>query len=450
MADEPQTVPDTTADVQHVPTASEPTDTPTSSATLSSNSSATTVSSRRSATAPRQTTVSSPRRISLLVVAFALIVSLGMGFLGGWIGAAGRENSSVLSGTSTASQQKIVASESQLISSIAKTVGPSVVSVDVVGQTAASDSLNYFGFGGQSQTQQTEAAGTGIIIASDGLIVTNRHVVPAGTTSVSVTLSDGTQFDNVKVVGRTSDSDSLDIAFLKINDTKGHKLTPAEIGDSSKTQVGDVVVAIGNALGQFNNTVTSGIISGYGRSVQAGDSSGTSVENLNDLFQTDAAINEGNSGGPLVNASGQVIGINTAISGQGQNIGFAIPINDVNGLIKQVLSTGKFERPYLGVRYIPLTAAIAKQLNLSATQGAYVAPATDGGDSPIISGSPADKAGIQEKDIVTAVDGTKIDQANSLTSLVGRKAVGDSVKLTVIRDGKTISLSVTVGSAPTN
>lgn len=411
-----------------------------------STTSATSVSSRQPLSGSRAS--AGLRRHRYLATALLLLVSLATGFAGGWLGASDHENASSLTGTTTASQQRVVASESQLISSIAKNVGPSVVSVTDT-QTTTTDTPDVFGFSTPS-TQQGEAAGTGIIISSDGLIVTNRHVVPSGSSDVKVTLSDGTEFDDVSVVGRTSDSDSLDVAFLKINDTKGKKLTPAEIGDSSKVQVGDVVVAIGNALGQFNNTVTSGIISGYGRSVQAGDETGSSVENLNDLFQTDAAINQGNSGGPLVNTSGQVIGINTAVSGEGQNIGFAIPINDLNGLIKQVLSTGKFQRPYLGVKYIPLTASVAKQLNLSVTQGAYVQPASDGGSSPVISDSPAEKAGVKEGDIITAVDGTKIDQSHSLTSLVGRKAVGDSVKLTIIRDGKTITLTATVGAAPSD
>ena len=408
----------------------------------------TSVSSRLSPTAPRSQVGSGKlRRSKFLLVTLGLIVSLAAGFLGGWLGASGHDNASALNGSSLSSQQRVVASESQLIASIAKNVGPSVVSVNVISQSAAGPTDF---FGNSAPSRQQEAAGTGIIISSDGLIVTNRHVVPAGSTNVSVTLSDGTQFDNVKVIGRTNNSDSLDIAFLKIDDIKGHKLTPAEIGDSSKVQIGDVVVAIGNALGQFNNTVTSGIISGFGRSVQAGDETGASVENLNDLFQTDAAINPGNSGGPLVNISGQIIGINTAVSGQGQNIGFAIPINDVNGLIKQVLSTGKFERSYLGVHYIPLTTAAAKQFNLTTNHGAYVVPSADGSNPAIVPDSPAAKAGIKEKDIIIEVDGTNIDQSHSLTSLVGRKSVGDSVKLTILRDGKTISLTASVGAAPQN
>ncbi|MDB5182159.1 MAG: putative HtrA2 peptidase, partial [Candidatus Saccharibacteria bacterium] len=233
-----------------------------------------------------------------------------------------------------------------------------------------------------------------------------------------------------------------------INDRKGHKLTPAEIGDSSKVQVGDTVVAIGNALGQFENTVTSGIISGYGRSVVASDSGGDSAENLDDLFQTDAAINQGNSGGPLVNTEGKVIGINTAVSGEGQNLGFAIPINDVNGLIKQVLSSGKFERPYLGVRYVRLTPDVAKQYKLNVDRGAFVLPSTDPAQPSVLPDSPADKAGIRSEDIITAIGNTKIDEKNSLTSLIGQHAVGDKVQLSVLRDGKTIKLNIELAAMP--
>src|SRR5581483_11700401 len=191
---------------------------------------------------------------------------------------------------------------------------------------------------------------------------TNRHVVPADTTAVNVTLSDGTTFDNVQVIGRTGDSSPQDVAFLKIGDLKGKKLVPVTLGDSSRMQVGDEVIAIGNALGQFQNTVTTGIISGYGRDVTAGDQSGAqATENLTDLFQTDAAINQGNSGGPLVNINGEVIGINTAVASDAQNIGFAQPINDLKALISSVLSNGKLQQPYLGVRYVSLTNDLAKE-----------------------------------------------------------------------------------------
>lgn len=368
------------------------------------------------------------------------------GFSGAWLE---NHNQSGIINTSVGTQKKVVTSESQLISQIAKTVGPSVVSVNV--NITSDSSQSGFGLFGFSQPEQEQAAGTGIIIDSSGLIVTNRHVVPAGTTNVSVTLSDGTELKDVSVVGRTSESDSLDIAFLKINNAEGHKLTPAALGDSSTVQVGDDVVAIGNALGQFQNTVTSGIISGYGRSVQASDSSGTSsAENLDDLFQTDAAINEGNSGGPLVNLNGQVIGINTAVAGNAQNIGFSIPINDVKGLIEQVVKTGKFARPYLGVRYIPLTADVANEFGLSVQHGAFIAPSSDPSSPSVVPGSPADNAGLKVQDIITQVEGTNVDQTHSLTSLLSSHVPGDRVDLTVVRGSQTLHISVTLGTAPTS
>jgi S1-C subfamily serine protease len=388
-------------------------------------------------------------RIGAVLVLFVL-ASLLSGFGGAWLEMRNGHDNLIVGGT-LSNQKKIVTSQSQLISQIAKTVGPSVVSVNVdISNDSSSQDQSGFGLFGFSQPEDEQAAGTGIIISSSGLIITNRHVVPDGTTSVSVTLSDGTELKNVSVIGRTSDSDSLDVAFLKINDAQGHKLTPAAIGDSSTVQVGDNVVAIGNALGQFQNTVTSGIISGYGRSVQATDSSGdaSSAENLDDLFQTDAAINEGNSGGPLVNLNGQVIGINTATAGDAQNIGFAIPINDVRGLITQVLKTGKFARPYLGVAYIPLTADVANEYNLSVQNGAFIAPSSDPTSPSVISGSPAASAGLQTNDVITAVNGTNIDQTHSLTSLLDQHQPGDKITLTILRGSKTLSLDVTLGSMP--
>jgi serine protease Do len=387
------------------------------------------------------------RRAPILAVIFAILVSMASGFLGGWLGADRNKDQAT---SSFAANQKVVTSQSQLITRIAKSVGPSVVSVNVTGQTAA-PAQSFYGFGISGGTQTQQSAGTGIIIARN-LVLTNRHVVPVGTTSVSITLADGTQLDNVQVLGRTNASDTLDVAVLKLSDTKGHTLAPATIGDSSKMQVGDSVIAIGNALGQFQNTVTSGIISGYGRTVQAGDGSSLSTsntENLADLFQTDAAINEGNSGGPLVNSSGQVIGINTATASNAQSIGFAIPINDVSGLIKEVIASGKFERPYLGVQYVSLTDDAAKQLNISQTRGAYIVPSS-GGQPSIISGSPANKAGLQEKDIITAADGTAVDATHSLTSLLSQHQVGDKITLTVIRGSDTKHIDVTLAAAPSS
>lgn len=376
-----------------------------------------------------------------LAVVLLLLACLSFGFLGGWLGSKNRQNQTTSDGLSQASQQ-IVSSESELISQIAKNVGPSVVSIDV---TSQQQQVNFFG---QGREVEQQSAGTGIIISESGYIVTNRHVIDATTTSVSVTLSDGTKLDDVEVVGRTSDSDTLDIAFLKVKDTKGKKLTPAKLGDSSKMEVGDKVVAIGNALGQFQNTVTAGILSGYGRSIEASSSSGNDAETLQNLFQTDASINEGNSGGPLVNMNGEVIGINTAVaSGTAENIGFAIPINDVQGLVKSVLDKGKLERPYLGVRYVSLNDNYAYEFNLDQKRGAYIAPNASG--TSIIAGSPAEKAGLKEKDIITKVNGTAVDENHSLTSLLGNKAVGEQVELTIVRDGKEQVIKVTLGAMPT-
>lgn len=386
------------------------------------------------------------RRAGIGFIVGVVVLAGLAGYGGSWLQ---DHNGGLITG-SVGNEKKIVTSQSQLISQIARTVGPSVVSVNVAISSSGDSSGSGFGLYGFSQPEQEQAAGTGIIISSDGLIVTNRHVVPNGTTSVNVTLSDGTELKNVSVVGRTSDSDTLDIAFLKINNANGHKLSPATLGDSSSVQVGDDVVAIGNALGQFQNTVTSGIISGYGRSVQAGSSSGdsSSGENLVDLFQTDAAINEGNSGGPLVNLNGQVIGINTAIAGGAQNIGFAIPINDVKGSIDQVVKTGQFSRPYLGVQYVQLTADLADEFNLKVRNGAFIAPSNDPSNPSVIAGSPAAQAGLRTNDVITQVNGTNIDQTHSLTALLAQHKPGDKINLIVLRDGKTIHISVALGTAP--
>jgi serine protease Do len=373
------------------------------------------------------------RRTQILAVVALMFISTAMGFLGGWIGAEGRISNG---GLSQSAEQKIVSTEGDLISSIAKDVGPSVVSIDV------SETVRQESFFGPQEVERA-SAGTGFII-EDNVIVTNRHVIPRNVSEVSITLSDGTVLTGVEVLGRTQPSDPLDVAFLKVKDTKGKKLQPVKLGDSTKMEVGDKVVAIGNALGQFQNTVTTGIISGYSRSVEALGENGT--ESLQNLFQTDAAINQGNSGGPLVNMSGEVIGINTAVAADSENIGFAIPINDVKGLIDTVAETGKLERPYLGVRFVSVNDDFAYEYNLPVKRGAYIAPSQNG--SSIIKGSPAEKAGLKEKDIIIKVNDTVIDEANSLTSVLGRSRVGDTVTLTISRDGQEQTVEVKLEAVP--
>lgn len=374
------------------------------------------------------------------LILVGLIIATIVGFAGGWLGSAFQQNG-FSSSNNTEQAKQIFQDESQLISSIVKEVGPSVVSVNVTRQAAQRD------FFGNTRTTEQESAGTGFIISDKGDILTNRHVVPANATSVSVTLSDGTTLDNVEVVSRTADSDPLDIAFLRVRDAKGKTLKPVKLGDSNKMEVGYKVIAIGNALGQFQNSVTTGIISGYGRSVQAIGSS-NEVENLQNLFQTDAAINQGNSGGPLVNADGEVIGINTAVAGDGaENIGFAIPINDVSGIVKSVLNKGKIERPFLGVRYVSITEDYATQNNLSVKSGAYLAPNPDG-QPAVIPGGPAAAAGLKQGDIIVKVNDQAIDEKNNLTSALAQYNVGDTVKVTYLRDGQEQTAEVTLGIAP--
>ncbi len=346
-----------------------------------------------------------------------LFFALVAGFVGGWAGS----RSDTRLGTNTSTQEKIqvVSSESQLISQIAKEVGQSVVSINV----SANAGVDFFG-----GVVQQQGAGTGMIISSDGYIMTNRHVVANGTTSVSVTTSDGTKYDDVEIIGRDT---ANDIAFLKVKNPKDFKAV--KLGDSTKVQVGDKVIAIGNAQGQFQNTVTSGIISGIGRDITAGDSSGDS-EPLRNLIQTDAAINQGNSGGPLVSLNGEVIGMNTAVAGSAENLGFAIPITDAQGIIKTVLEKGRIIRPYLGVRYVVITDDIAYEYNLPVKRGAYLAPSR--GQTVVLPDSPAAKAGLKEKDIITKIGDTAIDEKTSLTTALSKYQVGDTVKVTINRDGK--------------
>jgi S1-C subfamily serine protease len=307
------------------------------------------------------------------------------------------------------------------------------VSESVVSIVTSVVATSYFG-----QSYTSEAAGTGIIVTEDGYILTNKHVIE-GATSISVVLDDGTTYKNVEIAA----VDPLnDVAFLKIKDVSD--LKAATLGDSKTISVGQQVIAIGNALGQYQNSVTSGIISGTGRSLTATDSTGSMSENLSDMIQTDAAINSGNSGGPLVNAAGEVIGINTATSSTAENMGFAIPISSVKGMLTQLKESGKASRAYVGVYSIEITPEVMKTYNLPVSEGVYLYNSST--YSAIISGSPAEKAGLKNKDIVTAINGVKIGSKGSLSSLVGEYQPGDTIQLTVIREGKEIAVNITLGA----
>ena len=313
-----------------------------------------------------------------------------------------KNNNSIFDGNQTTVQTEAS------IAKVAAEVSPSVVSI-----STKTDNL----------LTTRQGAGTGIIMSEDGYVVTNKHVVK-NSTSATVTTSDGVIYDQVEIVG----GDPLnDVAFLKIKNAS--KLKPAQLGDSSSLQIGQSVLTIGNTLGEYQNTVTSGIVSGLGRPIAAATQSGSSAESLTDLVQTDAAINPGNSGGPLVNMAGQVIGINTAIVNNAQGIGFAIPINAIKGILDGVLQHGKVERAYLGVRYTDITPALAKQKRLDVRRGALADA------SGVEAGSPASKAGVKGGDIITKVGDLIVGQHGGVSSLIAQYRPGDEVEITLLRDG---------------
>ena len=262
--------------------------------------------------------------------------------------------------------------------------------------------------------------GTGFIISEDGLIVTNKHVVSDTEAKYRVVVGK----DEVLEVKEIYRDPVTDLAILKV-EKKG--LKPVRLGDSDKLKVGQTVIAIGTALGEFRSTVTKGVISGLGRGITAGGPFEGS-EKLDNVIQTDAAINPGNSGGPLLNSSGEVIGVNVAVSQAGQNIGFALPINLVRDSINNFKTTGEFERPYLGVSY----RMISKQAALlnEVPQGAYV--------QEVIVGSPAEKVGIKLGDIITEIEGKKLSDSGvgELATYINKKKIGDEVEVKVWREGK--------------
>lgn len=325
--------------------------------------------------------------------------------------------------------EKVIVEESSAFIDAAKKVGPSVVSITATGAPVQ----DFFGLG---TGQSTQVAGTGFIVTSDGLIATNKHVTSSGQ-KFTVTTAAGKTYDG-KVVAQDP---SNDIALMKV-DASG--LPVADLGDSDKVQVGQWVIAIGNALGELQNTVTVGVISAKERNVSPSDSSSGASESLYGLLQTDAAINPGNSGGPLLTSAGQVIGINTAIAGGAEGIGFAIPINEVNKDLNSYTKNGKIVQPYLGVRYQPITTALAASANLPVSKGALLVSGQ--GQPAVVSGSPADKAGLQSGDIITKINDTQIDESSPLAKIIRQFNPGDKVTLTILRNGSEKKVDVTFGS----
>lgn len=326
-------------------------------------------------------------------------------------------------------QERIVTESSDVIE-VVKKVGPSVVTVSATAPVRQIIQFSPFsGFTSGTQGGKEQDIGSGFVVSSDGLIVTNKHVVADAALSYKVSTSDGKTYD----VGQISRDPNNDIAVIKI-DASG--LTPVELGDSSNLQVGQFVIAIGTALGEFRNTVTTGVISGLGRGIDAGSRFQGYVERLDNVIQTDAAINPGNSGGPLLNSEGQVIGINVAVAEGANNIAFSIPINTVKEALNVFKTTGKFPaKAYLGVGYQVISQQIA--LLNQVPQGMYVVN--------VVSDSPAEKAGIQVGDIIFKIDGNTVgDNSEALSTVISGKKPGDTISLDIWRNGETKNINVTL------
>ena len=341
-------------------------------------------------------------------------------------------------------KEQIIQEDSAVISVVEKSA-PAVVSIVISKDVPRMQGLfsdpfgeeffNYF-FGqrgradenGQGSEKRTIGGGSGFIVSSDGMIVTNKHVVEDSTAEYTVVLNDGKEYP-AKILAK----DPLkDIAIIKIED---RDLPTLEIGSSEHLKIGQTVIAIGNSLGEFSNTVSRGIVSGLGRNITAGSGFGQ-AEKLNDIIQTDAAINSGNSGGPLLDISGKVVGVNVAVAQGAENIGFALPSNQVRKVVEQVKTTGKITVPYLGVRYIPISKEIQKENNLPYAYGVLVLRGEKMTDLAVIPGSPADKAGITENDIILEMDGKKIDEKNTLAEAIARHDVGEEAEIKLWHRGE--------------
>jgi len=327
------------------------------------------------------------------------------------------------SSNATSARQPLSVDESSAVIDVAAKAGPSVVRISTQGIDPNT-----------VDPTQTEGVGSGIIFDPNGWILTNRHVV-AGANTLRVELKDGTRYD-----GTVYGIDTLtDLAIVKIDATG---LPAATIGDSDALKVGELVVAIGSPLGTFSNSVTSGIVSAVGRQIQ------TDGGTLHNLIQTDAAINPGNSGGPLLNAAGAVIGINTAIAQDASGIGFSIPVNIAAPLMREAIAGEKLQRPYIGIQFTQIDAQTAKDEKLPVKQGAWVHHDQSSSDPAVVAGGPAEKGGVQDGDIITKINDVTVDTLHPLDAVLSQFSPGDTVTLTLLRNGETKTIKVTLGVRP--
>ena len=366
----------------------------------------------------------------LAVALLAAILSSGGTYLALTAAGLPQRTPSVSPGATLASETRpVTIDESSAIVDAAAMVSPAVVTITSVSGFDPNDPFSLPATG----------VGSGVIFDAAGWIVTNRHVVEGGE-KLTVALKDGRTFE-----GRVYGIDTLtDLAIVKIEETD---LPTAAIGDSSELKPGQLVAAIGSPLGTYTNSVTSGIVSALGRRIDVTDAQGRPVT-LHNLIQTDAAINPGNSGGALVDAAGNVIGINTAVARSAQGIGFAIPINIARPIMRQAVAGKTLARPYIGIRFLPVDAQLAGERKLSIDYGALL-EREQGSDQPaVVPDSPADRAGVREGDLLTAIDGQRIDANHTVEDLLSLHEPGDTVTLDLLRDGKTMRLELILGTRP--
>ena len=381
------------------------------------------------ATTPAQTSPRAATPLGVIIVATLLSAILGSGGTYLALNASGVLNRSAATppaGQTTSTQESARFDESSAIVDAAAKVSPAVVQITT---SAGIDPNNVTDI-------PSTGVGSGVIFDADGWILTNRHVV-AGSDQLVVALKDGRTF-----TGRIYGIDTLtDLAIVKID---AKNLPTAPMGDSSALKVGQLAIAIGSPLGTYSNTVTSGIVSAIGRSIQVEGGS------LNNLIQTDTAINPGNSGGPLLDGGGNVIGIDTAVATNAQGIGFAIPINIAKPLLQQALASQPLARPWIGIRYEAITPAVVKERSLNVDHGAIVGVGQNDTSAAVVPDSPADKAGLKIGDIVTSLEGITIDTEHPLDAVLTQFAPGRTVTVEVYRNGSTIKLQVTLGTRPAN
>jgi serine protease Do len=380
--------------------------------------------------------------ISTRTLIAIILISLVAGVAGGVYGAFGLAKNEAVqkffskTGSPASFNQNLVVDEESATTEVVKLAGPAVVSIVVTKDLSQAPQFNLFGFAQDGPDIRQVGAGTGFFVNSNGTILTNKHVVSDANASYTVITNDGKSYD-AKVLSRDPVSD---LAIIKIEISNAPAL---QFADSSKIELGQHVVAIGNSLGQYQNTVTAGIVSGIGRSIIAGGRA--SAEELEGVIQTDAAINPGNSGGPLLNLAGQVIGINTAVDTQGQSVGFAISANDAKVALASYEKNGKITRPYLGVRYMIISEAMAKEQDLPRSSGALLLRGRSVTDFAVLPGSPADRAGLLENDIILQIDGKDVNEKTTLSGLLKDYQPGDQINLKVFSKGEEKTVTVTLG-----